>query len=185
MKRHVKSPHRGACLSPTDPRLLGNPLDFIAEDHLRERAICLMIDQISAPALADPDSVAHVLSFLSEELPLHLADEDEDLFPLMRRRCDPEDEIETVIDRLQADHGHAETDSPKIIALLRACLSRPGGLSGDDRAALSSYAAQSRRHLIVENAIILPIARARLSEPDLDRLRLGMLRRRGLDRAME
>ena len=50
---------------------------------------------------------------------------------------------------------------------------------------LTEFASQTRRHLIVENAIILPIARARLDTDDLDALRLGMLRRRGLDRLME
>ncbi len=35
-----------------------------------------------------------------------------------------------------------------------------------------------RRHLIVENAIVLPIAQARLTESDIVRLRSAMIQRR-------
>lgn len=171
---------RGEHLGPTNPRLLGNPIDFIAEDHMRERAICTMIDTIAAAARPEDNDRDQVLAFLREELPLHLADEDEDLFPMMRARCEPDDEIDTVIDRLQSDHGHALTDTPNVIALLR----RGNELSDDSRSRLTDFATHSRRHIIVENAIILPIARARLTGDDLDIMRLHMLKRRGLDRLL-
>ncbi|NIR60715.1 MAG: hypothetical protein GWO02_15015, partial [Gammaproteobacteria bacterium] len=53
-----------------------------------------------------------------------------------------------------------------------------GALAADDRALLAAFANHARRHLIAENAIIMPLARARLSDDDLRTLRAEMRRRR-------
>ena len=45
---------------------------------------------------------------------------------------------------------------------------------------LARFAANERQHLIVENAIVLPLARARLSEDDKQKLGMRMAARRGL-----
>lgn len=185
MKRHAGVPSRSDCLSPTDPRLLGNPLDFIAEDHLRERQICALIDGIANAEDPDIPDLENVLSFLGEELTMHLEDEEAGLFPMMSERCDAEDEIDRVIERLRTDHAKMASAVSQVKKSLENLLSGGAPLSGDQRAMLIEFANNSRRHLIVENAIILPIARARLGASDLDSLRLGMLRRRGLDRLME
>ena len=174
-----RSDRRWDYLSPSDPSLLANPLDFIADDHLRERTICAMLDRIAAGG-DDDQALEQVRWFLDLELPLHLQDEEEDLFPLMRRRCEPADAIDAVIDRLRVEHRHAQIDTPQIVGIIDAAIVDAGALSAADRAALSSFAAHARRHLIVENAIILPIARARLTSDDLKSLRLRMLQRRGL-----
>ncbi len=59
MARRAHDPRRGDGLSPTDPRLLGNPLDFLHEDHLREREICVMLDRIAAAESPDQGAAAH------------------------------------------------------------------------------------------------------------------------------
>jgi hemerythrin-like domain-containing protein len=182
MARRAHDPRRGDGLSPTDPRLLGNPLDFLHEDHLREREICVMLDRIAAAENPDQDAAAHAAGFLADELPLHFADEEEDLFPLLRQRCEPEDDIERALARLLADHVHAGVETPDLVRLLRLVAEGEATLSPEDRALLTRYASHSRRHLVLENAIVLPLARARLTRRDLDRMRLAMLHRRGLDR---
>jgi len=176
---HKRSDRHWDYLQPADLRRLANPLDYIADDHLRERTVCAMLDRI---AVGDEDDQAfeQVRWFLDRELPLHLQDEEEDLFPMMRRRCEPVDEIDAVIERLRAEHRHAQTDTPEIVGIIDDAMVGAGAVSAADRAALSSFAAHARRHLIVENAIILPIARARLTGDDLKNLRLRMLQRRGL-----
>ena len=166
-------------LPRTDPSLPANPLDFIAEGHLRERTVCTMLDRIAAGD-NDDQALEQVRWFLNIELPLHLKDEEEDLFPLMRRRCEPADAIDAVIDRLGAEHRHAQSDTPEIVGIIALTSRDPDALSHANREALTRYAAHARRHLIVENAIILPIARARLTKADLNSLRLRMLQRRGL-----
>lgn len=178
MKRQTGRNHsRGACLSPTDFALLKDPLAFIAEDHLREREVCAVLDRIAGGDSPEQQDVSCVTSFLNKELPLHLADEEEDLFPLMRRCCTPEDEMDRIINRLLLDHQHAVEDTPVVAALLQELQSR--ALSDEERQLLSRFAAHARRHLILENAVILPIARLRLSETDVESLRLRMAQRRG------
>lgn len=181
-----ESDFRGRSSSvPTDRALLGNPLEFIHADHLREREICAMLDRIAGAEFPDRDEVSRVLGYLREELPLHVADEDEDMFPLLRRRCAPEDEIDKAIMRLSADHRRDGKQTPEVIAILEESESGERGLSDEARSTLVGYAALARNHLILENAIILPFARLRLTEHDLETLRLRMLQRRGLDRLRE
>jgi iron-sulfur cluster repair protein YtfE (RIC family) len=181
MGKHVRHLNRGEFLAPTAVALLGKPLDYIHEDHLRERQICTLIDEIAHGDIPDTDTIAAILSFLSHELPLHLRDEEEDLFPLLRRRCEREDEIEKVIKNLHADHVHAGEDTPRVVALLEDLANKARGPKGPEQDMLLTFASHARRHLILENAIILPFARLRLTETDLETLYIRMCQRRGLE----
>ena len=176
---------RGDCLMPTDPALLGNPLVFIHEDHLREREICTVLDRIAGAPVPDRNDVDGALAFLRNELPLHLEDEEQDLFPLLKRRCGQEDEIDKVIARLESDHQHADIDTPEVVHILGTLAPGAPALSDAGRSALRDYAAHARRHLILENAIILPFARVRLTADDLQTLRLRMQARRGIETGSE
>ncbi|MEP1535635.1 MAG: hemerythrin domain-containing protein [Paracoccaceae bacterium] len=173
---------RGDCLKPTATALLGKPLEFINEDHMRERQICTMLDEIAGAKTPSLESATDAFRFLSKELPLHLRDEEEDLFPLLQRRCAPEDEIDKVVSRLLSDHMHAAEDTPPVITILERLGHGAGELTARERESLKAFAKHSRRHLILENAIILPFARLRLTERDLETLCLGMCQRRGIDR---
>lgn len=158
---------------------LENPLDFIAEDHMREREVCALIDRlVSAASLKNAD-IHQMLAFLEDQLPQHLADEEIDLFPMMLKRCDPEDEIEKVIDKLHSDHGHALADVPAIIAIIQSVAVSSSDLSEEECQQMKAFAHHARRHLILENAVILPIARARLTKDDLKVMKTHMLERRG------
>lgn len=156
---------------------IDHPLDFIAEDHMREREVCALIDRLVAPGPIDPADRQRIIVFLRDQLPNHLADEEIDLFPMMLKRCEPEDEIGKVIDRLTSDHAHAHVDAPAIIALIQ---SETGALNTAACDKMAAFARQSRRHLVLENAIILPIARARLTQADLGVMQRHMMERRGL-----
>ncbi len=185
MTKHARDLKRGECLGPTDLKLLGNPLEFIHEDHLREREICSKMDILAQSEAPDPNVADQVLAFLINELPLHLEDEKEDLFPLLKRRCEAEDEIDKAIRRLSSDHDHADEQAPIILEILLRISSGDQGISDEDLATLTRFASQARRHLILENAIILPFARLRLTKGDLETLRLRMMQRRGCDPLME
>ncbi len=175
---------RAGSQSPTAHRLLGNPLDFIHEDHMRERTFCAALIDLACTETAMADLAGKIAEFLGQELPLHIADEEQDLFPLLRRRCMKEDEIGRVLERLHTDRRHAAINTPTVLTILKK-FAAGTELSGEDNAALSTFADHSRRHLILENAVILPLARVRLTSEDLDTLRLRMMQRRGLDRLME
>jgi len=171
---------RGSGEKPTSLGLLANPLDFISEDHLRERQLCAMIDRLATADVLNRQEVTTVLRFLNEELNVHLRDEMDDLFPLLARRCTAEDAIEGVIDRIRADQDEAMRLMPQVRAMLAACLDSGADLSAKERALLSEFAGHVRRHLVAENAILLPIARARLTQADLRLLTKHMRSRRGL-----
>jgi len=181
MSHHLPESSRGDCLRPTDLSLLSSPLDFIQEEHLREREICAALCRIATSTVPPTDEVTGVIGFLRDELPLHLQDEEEDLFPLLKRRCEPEDEISKIISRLVEDHDHAQVDSPAVNIILESVLAGTKALSEHDRASLRRFATHARRHLILENAIILPFAKLRLTESDLQTLTLRMSHRRDRD----
>jgi len=181
MSDHRPDLNRGDCLKPTDPSLLNRPLDFIQEEHLREREICALLKRIANTLGPHANNARNVVVFLRDELPLHLQDEEEDLLPLLKRRCEPQDEIDKVIQRLLEDHHHAHGDTLAVITILEGVAEGTATLCDDERACLRSFSIQVHRHLILENAIILPLARLRLTESDLQSLRLRMLQRRGFD----
>lgn len=171
---------RGSGDKPTNPSLLANPLVFISEDHLRERQICAVIDGLATADSLNRQATMSVLRFLNEEINVHLRDEEEDLFPLLAKRCTQEDAIEGVIDRIKADQDEAMRLLPQVREMLAGCLDSGADLTPEDRTVLSRFAARVRRHLVAENAILLPIARARLTRVDLRTLSKHMLSRRGL-----
>lgn len=179
MKRAGPS-QRGSGQSPTDPGLLARPLDFISEDHLRERQICAEIDALVATDTFERTAGVAILRFLNEELGVHLRDEVEDLFPVLERRCTQEDSINTVLGRIRVDRDQALSLLPRVREAIAGCLDCGGKLSATDREVLARFAAHVRRHLVAENAILLPIARARLTRGDLRRLSDHMRDRRGL-----
>ena len=178
--KHADPARRGSGLAPANPGLIAAPLDFISEDHLRERQICTMLDGLAAAASVDRQTALIVLRFLNEELNVHLRDEAEDLFPLLSRRCTSEDAIERAITRIRIDQDEAMRLLPGVRAALSRCLDTGSDLTDGDRAMLERFTGHVRRHLVAENAILLPIARARLTRRDLKRLSDRMRARRGL-----
>ena len=171
---------RGDGLSPTDPSLLATPLEFLCEDHMRERQVCSAIDSLAVSMSFDHSAAKTVLRFLNEELNLHMRDEAEDLFPLLARRCPAEDGIGPAIARICTDLDAATRLLPGLRAALARCLDTGSDLSLGERQLLTRFAGHVRRHLAAENAILLPIARARLTRRDLQTLSRQMRTRRGL-----
>ncbi|WP_112324176.1 hemerythrin domain-containing protein [Oceanibium sediminis] len=177
---HPNSARRGSGLCPTDLELLASPLDFLSEDHLRERQICTIIEQLAAADALDRPLALTVLRFLNEELNVHMRDEAEDLFPLLSRRCTDEDSIDSAISRIRAEQDEAMCLLPETRLALAASLDTGADLTAAGRAVLSRFARRVRRHLVAENAILLPIARARLTPADQRKLSAQMRSRRGL-----
>lgn len=176
---------RGDGLSPTDVTLLATPLEFLCEDHMRERQVCSVIDSLAAARTFDPAAARNVLRFVNEELNVHMRDDAEDLFPLLSRRCTVEDGIGRAIARISTDLDEASRLLPGLRAALALCLDAGSELSTEDRQLLTRFAGHVRRHLAAENAILLPIARARLTRRDLQKLSSHMRSRRGLSPVAE
>lgn len=161
--------------------LMADPVAWFFLEHERHRQFCRVMETAAAAKVFDPDLLAQLLDFMRNELARHIVDEEEDLFPLLRRRALPDDHIDEVLHRLAAEHK-TDADQGRIAReQLQACLRlrrAPRDLP-DARAALEAFAAQEMRHLALENAVVLPIARLRLTPTDLRRLSRRLAQRRG------
>uniref|UniRef100_B0SVA6 Hemerythrin-like domain-containing protein n=1 Tax=Caulobacter sp. (strain K31) TaxID=366602 RepID=B0SVA6_CAUSK len=161
--------------------LLAEPIEWFFAEHYRHRQACKMIEEIAAAMVFDGPRVAALIEFLDHDLPLHVIDEEEDFFPLLRRRCEAGDDVERVLGMLSAEHRADVVQAGAVRDHLQACLEhqRAPGLDPVQRKAMIAFAAQERRHLGLENAIVLPIARLRLTPEDLTVLGRRLAARRG------
>jgi hemerythrin-like domain-containing protein len=157
------------------------PLEFLEGHHDRQLLICAALEHLAEePRAADAAETARmVLDYFERELPLHIADEEEDLFPLMLTRCEEDDGFEEIVALLESEH---ETDfdlHDGLIPLLGslaegAALESPSLFARD----ALTFATLQRRHLSWENGAVLPLARQRLNQDDLDAMAVTMTQRR-------
>lgn len=159
--------------------LLSAPLDYFGAEQLRARQICALIEEVANVADVDRIAVQAVLRFLNEDLSDHLLDEAEDFFPLLLRRCPSEYDVEQTFARIKLDQDKAAALLPNVRAVLARCLDTTQPLLPDESDMLMRFAAHTRRHILVEKAILLPLARAHLSRRDLSSLSRRMKIRRG------
>lgn len=162
-------------VSPSDA------IEFLLAEHLNHRRMCKALEELAAGTEFDGPATTALLEFIRVDLTLHVIDEEEDVFPLLRRRCLPEDDIEDVLGRLAREHTEDKALSNRVRDVLNACLmvhQPPHAIEGGAEA-LKSFAHHERRHLALENAVIIPLARCRLSASDIEVLgRRFMARRR-------
>ncbi|MCB1511615.1 MAG: hemerythrin domain-containing protein [Hyphomicrobiaceae bacterium] len=172
---------RTAPFGRNDASLLSRPLEYIQAEHLRHRELCLAAEELAEGATLDEPLARAMLAFLVSDMALHVIDEEEDLFPILRRRLKPEDEAERIIGLLSGEHAADEALANDIIQSLQQILKAgDADMPGALRNALLAFADRQRRHLTVENAIVLPLASRRLSKRDLDRIASRMAARRNI-----
>lgn len=171
---------RPSQIEPASVALLSDPLDFFFAEHFRQRKLCNLIEQMALTETLDALLAAEVLGFLQHDTLLHVLDEEQDLFPLMRKRCPPEDEIERVLSALTAEHAGDRHLADMVIEGLRTALrdAQPVSAQVGLREAMVDLARNERRHLALENSVVLPLARLRLTPEDLAQLSAGLRQRR-------
>lgn len=168
--------------TPLPDDLFNEPIEYIFADHFRQRALCALLDEIASGTSPDVQMVMAVLGYLKSEFQPHLLDEEKGLFPMLCRRAKPEDEIDEVLRQLTDEHASDGEDAKDIILILEQ-IAKAGGsnaISGNAAELLKRFAANERQHLIVENSIVLPLARARLTEEDCRDFGQRMAARRGV-----
>lgn len=173
-----------AQVAETPDDLLSDPIAWFFAEHHRHRQFCDLMQRASMAPTFDEEVLSWLLDFVVHELALHVLDEEEDLFPLMRSRARPEDDLDRLLGRLSAEHAKDLTRAAAVRHHLEACLRQQVPISRNNvrRRALESFAAQERSHLALENAVVLPIARLRLTERDLVELSNRLATRRGIAR---
>ncbi len=168
---------RGGRAAPTKLSAAECPIEAMYEEHFNQRQLCADMEVLAAATRPRPDLARRILVNLCCDLPAHFEDEEQGLFPVLRARALPEDALDKTLTRLAREHEIAEA----AFALLVPALARmaDGALpTPEDRDALNRLAGCERRHLIVENAILLPLARLRLTEQDRAALLAEMRARR-------
>ncbi len=158
-----------------------NPLDGLANEHMHLREVCGHLDALASSDRAQPVLALSARAYIRGVLPNHARDEEEDLFPLLRRRAPDDADLQGTLDRLSRDHRDIAAARPGVIAILEWMITDNTAPDPPRAAALKAFADLERRHLLVENAVVLPLARAYLNARDLKRLRHRMQARRGVD----
>lgn len=176
-------PRSAAVIEPLAMELLARPLDFLHAEHYRQRCVLGHLEQLAGadPGIAWRALAKAVLDFLKQDLPLHIADEEIDLFPRLRARCTGEDNAEALLGILSAEHETDEALANAVVTGLDLFLTGPRRpVTPELQAAIRAYVETQRRHLAWENALVLPLATKRLHSADLRAVARGMAARRGL-----
>jgi hemerythrin-like domain-containing protein len=171
-------------VAETPDDLLADPIAWFFAEHQRHRQFCDVMQRAAMETTYDEVLIRWLLDFVIYDMALHVLDEEEDLFPLMRTRAQPEDKLDNVLGRLQDEHAKDLTAAAAVRQHLETCLRQqvPIGRNNVRRRALESFATQERGHLALENAVVLPLARLRLTERDLLYLSNRLATRRGIAR---
>ncbi len=168
---------RDAGVRPVSP---SDAIEFLLAEHLNHRRMCSALEEVSVSADFDGLKITSLLDFIRFDLTLHVIDEEEDVFPLLRLRCLPEDEVEGILERLGREHAEDKALAERTRDILNACLimHRPPHAIEGGAETLAAFAHHERRHLALENAVIIPLARRRLSQADIEMLGRRFVARR-------
>jgi iron-sulfur cluster repair protein YtfE (RIC family) len=173
----------GQAIGPLPENLFREPIDCLYADHFRLWSICDHLDRLASEDVTDPvPQIAQaVIKYLEQDLPLHIADEEDDLFPLLRIRCDPAHNIEAVVATLHDEHQNEMQLRGALVPHLRriAAGQPPERLAAIGRR-FAIIAGNIRRHLSCEESLILPLARRQLSPEDMKAIGRRMAARRGI-----
>jgi iron-sulfur cluster repair protein YtfE (RIC family) len=187
IEEHVGQPlpYNPGPIERSPPALLKEPLEFLFAEHYRHRHMCKVLEYLAIASIFDAGLIASTDDFIRYDLTLHVIDEEEDLFPLLRRRCSEEDDIEDVLGRLSADHALDQELARAVRTVLSQSLEgrlAPSAVTGGPQA-LVQLARQEKSHMALENAVVMPLARRRLTPDDLEALSLRLAARRGVTMA--
>jgi iron-sulfur cluster repair protein YtfE (RIC family) len=171
-------------LAPEDdgpsPTPLVDPIAWLFAEHGKHRELCDALAQVATLPIVTPARLRRLAGALATETALHVADEADDLFPRLRARMEPDDDIARVLGILAADHD-AERSAVRELqpALLAAADAGAGPATWPGLAALiGQFVDRRRRHIALANAVLLPIARLRLTLDDQCAMARSMAARR-------
>lgn len=138
---------------------LVTPLEYIFADNFRCRVLCNLLSLIGSGREVGADVMSACRSFLLRDFLVHLADETQALFPLLLERTSVEDGVLAAVRRERP--GFAVIN--RLAGALDQLPARGDGAAG----LLSDFVSDERRHIAVENVVLLPMAKKRLRPSDL------------------
>jgi hemerythrin-like domain-containing protein len=166
-----------------------DPTGLLSDCHKRIEtflgSLQALADLIDRPLTEDARAALEsALRYFRDSAPKHTADEEESLFPRLRQLQDPE--IESALkslDALEGDHRKAEALHAEEDALGIQCLDKqylPATEAARFRRAVSDLASTYRQRIRVEDDIVFPAARRKLSSPQSSAIADEMANRRNL-----
>lgn len=168
-------------LEPLPIALLDQPLDFIFADHFRQRCVIGALRRFVIDGEAPRAEADQVVAHLERDIVLHHQDEETDLFPAVRRRALPSDNLGAILATLTEDHRLSVSMIEAMVEALAAHIADdPVKIKRSDREVMMAYTRSEQRHLAIENGIVLVIARKRLTDTDLAAMSRSMKARRGV-----
>jgi len=167
-----------------------DPIGLLTDCHRRIERFLNVLAQVSAQAQGrdlTPEqrtALDTALRYFREAAPKHTADEEETLFPRLRRIQQPEVKaVLTAVDALQHQHVQAGRNHDEVDRLGRAWLEN-GTLQPADAARFSDLVGELgdlyRGHIAVEEGEVFPAAAKALAKPERDAMGAEMSARRGL-----
>lgn len=146
-----------------------DPLDYLAYEHFKYREMCNDLDRLADAAEFDRGAVTKLAETIRADLTMHVFDEEEGLFPLLRQRCRPEDEVAETLERMTREHAERMDCLARArIALLTAFTdSKPLPQIAGASETLHACAQSLRRLIMLENGVLIPLARRRLLQEDI------------------
>lgn len=167
----------------TDPRSFLDPLEFFKGAHSRQsaihRSLSRMVDRF--PEMPPAKALNPIIEYLHKELPLHFADEEESLFPMLTAHSLIADPIDEWTGQLNREHGKDGAMARELVRELERVKARGTPSDPSDLAALVTVFTECQdRHLAWENIVIMPHAEIRLGARDLRKLGSEMAARRNL-----
>jgi hemerythrin-like domain-containing protein len=141
-----------------------HPLDLLAACHERIERELVSLDELQA-YLAEHGCDARARSLAQDVLDyfdtageMHHKDEDDDLFPLVRRRAATQGraDVAAVIDELEREHHTMHDQWRRLRARLAKIAAGEGRLDSDE---LTKFTWLHRRHMEREAAVVMPFAR--------------------------
>lgn len=158
-----------------------NPLDVIAHEHKWQEKLCDALERIAddLPDNVDRMLVAAILPMLRNDFAIHIRDEEQGLFPLLCKRCGPDDNFDEIASTLSIEHAADKGFADEILDQLEELNSGARPHNPDMLGyMLRGFFETQRRHLAWEDAVVLPLARQRLIDSDLQELSRVMLANR-------
>lgn len=168
-----------------------NPIELLIDCHRRiERFLAVLIkvaEQVKGGRMTKEESREweQALDYFRNAAPRHTADEEESLFPRLRRLDQPEVERALAEMReLEADHQQAAEWHDIVEQVGRKWLSQTVLVPGDTERlnrALANLSQLYVRHIALEDESLFPVAAAVLASTERANIGTEMAQRRGLD----
>jgi hemerythrin-like domain-containing protein len=163
--------------TPAHTPTFGEPLEMLAACHHEiEAQLCALEELAGHIAAKGTDdacrrTAAHVMRYFDTAGTAHHRDEEEDVFPLLRRLAAEHHrpEVSAVINDLEGDHASLEAQWARLHERLGAIAA--GSEVRLDAEDVAHFAWLYRRHMGMEAGLVLPFARETIGE--IQRAALG------------